>query len=115
MHVHPELAGTLDQLTLRPENPYADVLALRANFRSLMAASGDGVDTRVEIETAAIPRPDTSLIDCHVIRPRGLAAPLPAVVYIHGGGFTYGELEGPSRMARDASVTAGAVVVNPHY
>jgi acetyl esterase/lipase len=115
MNVHPELAGTLDRLPLRPENPYADVPALRASFRALMAASDDGVDTRVEIEAAAIPGPGANLIDCHVIRPRGLAAPLPAVIYIHGGGFAYGELDGPSQMARDASVIVGAVVVNPHY
>jgi acetyl esterase/lipase len=115
VNVHPELAETLDRLPVRPENPYADVSALRASFRALMAASDDGADTRVEIEAAAIPRPDASLIDCHVIRPCGLTATLPAVVYIHGGGFAYGELDGPSRMARDASVAGGAVVINPHY
>jgi acetyl esterase/lipase len=49
------------------------------------------------------------------VRPRGAAGTLPGVVYVHGGGFAYGELDGPSPMARDACVAAGAVVVSPHY
>ena len=50
-----------------------------------------------------------------VLRPAGAEGLLPGVLYLHGGGFAYGELDGPSPMARDACAAAGAVVVNVHY
>jgi len=62
-----------------------------------------------------IPGPDGNLIASHVLRPRDSVGVLPGIVYLHGGGFAYGELDGPSPMAGAACVTAGAVVVNPHY
>ena len=113
--VHPELAPVLDRLPDRPENPYADMPALRAEFRALMAPRTAGTDERVTVESTTIPGPDGNRIDAHLVRPRGATGTLPAIVYIHGGGFAYGELDGPSPMVRDACAAAGAVVISPHY
>jgi acetyl esterase len=115
MYIHPELAATLDRLPDRPANPYVDMPALRAEFRTLMAGFDAAPDDRVDVDVLTIPGPDGNAIESHVVRPRGATGVLPAVVHLHGGGFAYGDLDGPSPMARDACVAAGAVVVNPHY
>lgn len=115
MYVHPELAATLDRLPDRPANPYVDMPTLRAEFRALMAGFDAVSDDRVDVDVITIPGPDGNVIESHVVRPRAAIGVLPAIVYLHGGGFAYGELDGPSPMARDACVAAGAVVVNPHY
>lgn len=116
MYVHPELADIFAALPERPADPYADIEALRAGFRALMAPQM-GPDPRVTVEDAVIPGPDGNNIDLHVIRPADAAEGevLPGIFYIHGGGFAYGELDGPSPMARDACAEARAVVVNAHY
>ncbi|MCO6005804.1 alpha/beta hydrolase fold domain-containing protein [Actinoallomurus purpureus] len=116
MYVHPELADIFAALPERPADPYADIEATRAHFRALMAPRM-GPDPRVTVEGTAIEGPDGNAIELQVIRPADAAEGevLPGVVYIHGGGFAYGELDGPSPMARDACAGARAVVVDVHY
>ncbi|MGY4958591.1 alpha/beta hydrolase [Streptomyces nigrescens] len=114
-YVHPELAAAFAALPERPENPYADVEAVRAGFRALMAPRMPAHDPRVTVRHASVPGPDGNTVEVQVLRPAGAEGVLPGVLYVHGGGFVYGELDGPSPMARDACAAAGAVVVNVHY
>jgi acetyl esterase len=113
VYVHPELVDVLEKLPERPENPYADIEATRANFRQLMAGTPARDD--VTVEHASLPGPDDNKIDVQLLRPLGDRAVLPCVLYLHGGGFAYGELDGPSPMAADVCAEVGAVVVNVHY
>ncbi|TJZ41933.1 alpha/beta hydrolase [Streptomyces piniterrae] len=115
LRVHPELAGTLAALPERPANPYLDIEATRAGFKAFLGSRVPDNDPRLTVRHMTIPGPDGNTIDVQVLRPAGAEGPLPGVLYIHGGGFAYGELDGPSPMARDACVAAGAVVVNVHY
>jgi acetyl esterase/lipase len=116
VYVHPELADVFATLPERPADPYADVETTRANFAALMAPQM-GPDPRVTMEGATIAGPDGNTIDMQVIRPADAAEGevLPGILYIHGGGFAYGELDGPSPMARGACAEARAVVANVHY
>jgi acetyl esterase/lipase len=109
MFVHPELADVFASLPPRPENPYADIEATRASFRTLMARLPSRTDVQVEHRTIG------HGIDVQILRPLRGDAALPGVLYVHGGGFSYGELDGPSRIAQDVCAEAGAVVVNVHY
>jgi acetyl esterase len=109
MYVHPELAGILGRLPARPADPYADIEATRADFKAMMAPLMRG-DPRVAVEHA-----DAGGVPVQVLRPAGLPGTLPCVIYIHGGGFAYGELDGPSPMAQQVCAEVGAVVVNVHY
>jgi acetyl esterase len=109
MFVHPELADVFAGLPPRPENPYADIEATRAAFRDLMARLPPRPD--VDVEHRTIGRG----IEVQVLRPLTSDSTLPGVLYIHGGGFSYGELDGPSRIAQDVCAEVGAVVVNVHY
>lgn len=116
MYVHPELADIFAALPARPADPYADIEKTRADFRALMAPRM-GPDLRVTVDSAVIAGPDGNTVELQVIRPADVARGevLPGILYIHGGGFAYGELDGPSPMARDACIDARAVVVNVHY
>jgi acetyl esterase len=109
MYVHPELAGILGRLPARPADPYADIKATRADFKAMMAPLMRG-DPRVAVEHA-----DAGGVPVQVLRPAGLPGTLPCVIYIHGGGFAYGELDGPSPMAQQVGAEVGAVVVNVDY
>jgi acetyl esterase/lipase len=109
MFVHPELADVLASLPPRPENPYADIEATRAAFRDLMAGFPPRPDVTVEHRTVG------RGIHVQVLRPLGSDGTLPGVLHVHGGGFSYGELNGPSRTTQDVCAEVGAVVVNVHY
>src|SRR5438067_6707653 len=113
MYVHPELVDILEKLPERPENPYADIEATRTGFRQLMAALPVRED--LTVEHSSVPGPDGNKIGIQILRPLDATGVLPCVLYIHGGGFAYGELDGPSPMAADVCVETAAVVVNVHY
>jgi acetyl esterase len=48
-------------------------------------------------------------------RPPGLAAPAPALVYFHGGGFVVGSLDSYEPVCRQLALDAGCVVVSVDY
>jgi acetyl esterase/lipase len=50
-----------------------------------------------------------------VVRPRGVTGPLPAVLYIHGGGWVLGNAGTHDRLVRELSVGAGVSVVFVEY
>lgn len=54
-------------------------------------------------------------IPIRVYRPVEGAAVLPALVYIHGGGWTFGELDGFESLCRTLSIASGCVVVSVEY
>ncbi|MFD6415173.1 alpha/beta hydrolase [Streptomyces sp. NPDC060194] len=74
--------------------------------------SGDGV---------ALPDVDEEWITVdgdirtRVVRPRGVAGPLPVVLYIHGAGWVFGNARTHDRLVRELAVGAGAAVVFPEY
>ncbi|MCP2336615.1 alpha/beta hydrolase [Actinomadura rupiterrae] len=108
MYVHPELAPVLAGLPERVDAA-RDIEAARANFKALMAPRM-GPDERVTVEHRS-----ADGVDVQIVRPVGATGTRPAVLYVHGGSFSFGELDGPSPMARDVCATTGAVVVNVHY
>jgi acetyl esterase len=50
-----------------------------------------------------------------LVRPPGLAAPAPVVVYMHGGGWILGNAATHDRLVRELAVGAGAVVAFVEY
>lgn len=50
-----------------------------------------------------------------IVRPAGAAGALPAVVYIHGGGWVIGDNQTHDRLIRELAVGAGAVIVFIDY
>jgi acetyl esterase len=62
--------------------------------------------------TAGGPRREVTL---HVIRPRGARGPMPALLYLHGGGWVFGSAVSHDRLVRELAVGAGFVAVFVRY
>lgn len=63
------------------------------------------------IEDTTFPVGPTGKVRIRVVRPAGLPAPLPVVVYCHGGGWMLGDLETHDRLIRDLAHESRAAVV----
>lgn len=50
-----------------------------------------------------------------IVRPKGAAGPLPAILYVHGGGWVFGSTHTHDRLVRELAVGAHAAVVFPEY
>lgn len=79
-----------------------------------LSLPGDSDDVDTSIETIAGVEGHT--VTLHIIRPRGVAGPLPGVVYTHGGGMAILTTDNPvhRRWCTDIAL-AGAVVVMVDY
>ncbi|MEJ2887445.1 alpha/beta hydrolase fold domain-containing protein [Actinomycetospora aeridis] len=77
-----------------------------------LALPGDAPDDAVEVTEDSVPSPDGHLVPLRLYRPAGVEGPLPAVVYIHGGGMTIldADTRVHDRWCRDLALT-GVVAV----
>jgi acetyl esterase/lipase len=116
----PELRGPLDiwhEVTNGGIN-LNDIPQARRTMDALAQAQAskavdiEGVDTTDHMVPGAHGDPDV-----HVRRytPVGLATPLPALLWIHGGGFVLGSVERDDLVAKHLSKTTGSVVVSVDY
>ncbi|MFF7177527.1 alpha/beta hydrolase fold domain-containing protein [Streptomyces sp. NPDC008121] len=70
----------------------------------------------VEEEWVTVRGGPTSEVRARVVRPAGACGRLlPAVVYLHGGGWVFGNARTHDRLVRELAVGAGAAVVFPEY
>ena len=68
-----------------------------------------------KIEDTAFPVGPTGSVPVRIVRPAGTADVLPAVIYIHGGGWILGDRNTHDRLVREIAVGAGAAVVFVDY
>jgi acetyl esterase len=68
-----------------------------------------------KIEDIAFPVGPTGSVPVRIVRPAGTADVLPAVIYIHGGGWILGDRNTHDRLVREIAVGAGAAVVFVDY
>ncbi|MGA5462388.1 alpha/beta hydrolase [Mycobacterium sp. NPDC050041] len=73
--------------------------------------AGLGVDEQV----ATVDAGEFGSIRTCIVRPAGSTAPLPAVVYLHGGGWTAEGLYSHERLIAGLALGSGAAVVVPEY
>ena len=71
-------------------------------------------DTSVTLEDRVIPGPSGDQ-KIRIYSPQNAQNPLPALVFIHGGGMVMGSIEGEAGTAQMLSAEAGAVVVSVDY
>jgi acetyl esterase len=68
-----------------------------------------------KIEDTAFPVGPTGSVPVRIVRPAGTADVLPAVIYIHGGGWILGDRDTHDRLVREIAVGAEAAVVFVDY
>jgi acetyl esterase len=113
MPLDPGLKLVLDQLAANP-GPQLHELPVeqaRAFFDQMQLPAPEVKIAAVENRT--IPGP-AGAIPLRIYRPEG-KAPLPALVYFHGGGWVIGSLETHDPSCRDLANRIGCVVVSVDY
>ncbi len=68
-----------------------------------------------EVEEYAIPSGTDGKVSVTVVRPVGATGGLPAVVYVHGGGWILGNFSTHERLVRDLAAQSGAAFVFVNY
>jgi acetyl esterase len=79
------------------------------------AQSGPIQKLPADIEERSIPGGPTGPVSVRVVRPKGAAGPLPAIVYIHGGGWILGNANTHDRLVRAIANGAHAAVLFVNY
>ena len=86
--------------------------SMRARYSALAAQVGAEM---AEVVDRVIPGPDGSDLPIRSYRPYGAGERPPVVVYLHGGGWTIGDLQTHDEPCRALAAGTGAVVVSVDY
>ena len=111
----PELAETISQLP-QADDP-TDYLAAREMLKQFLPTM-PSYEPRVplEVRDVTIPGPpDSPDVAVRIYTPPVAGHPLPAVLYIHGGGFTVGNVAIFDTVTRQMAAEVGAVVISVDY
>jgi len=96
---------------------FADIPAARAGEAELLAVLPPyGAPVPLEVDELLVPGPaDAPEVRVRRYRPTDHEGPLPALVYIHGGGFVVGSLDLYDADARRIAAEVGALVLSVDY
>jgi acetyl esterase len=75
----------------------------------------DSQSTALEHVSVSVETVDAAGVTLTIVRPAQLREALPAVLYLHGGGWVLGGIETHVRIVREVALRAEAAVVFPHY
>jgi acetyl esterase len=101
------LAGS----SLHQLGPQAGRLALEKAQHRDGAAQPQGLDAADRSLSVA----SGGRIQLRILKPSGLAGPLPVILYLHGAGWVFGSAGTHDRLVRELALAAGAAVVFPVY
>jgi acetyl esterase/lipase len=104
-------------VAMMPTLDISDISGARAELRTLAAAAPAYEPAQpLDIEDRLIPgssgAPD---VPVRVYTPRQRTAPLPGLLFIHGGGFVVGDIDSEDVRAQEIAASAGVVVVSVDY
>jgi acetyl esterase len=86
--------------------------SMRAGYSALASPGGAEM---AEVVDRVIPGPDGGDLPIRSYRPLGAAERPPVIVYLHGGGWTIGDLETHDEPCRALAAGTGAVVISVDY
>lgn len=107
-------ASLADQGLVSPDPAAMPIAEARAGNERYLRHLGQGAPAMAAITLHEAPGP-AGPVPVKVLRPEAADIPAPAVLYLHGGGFTFGDLETHEGLAATLAAESGAVVVMPHY
>jgi acetyl esterase len=114
MTLDPQVAMMLEQLNGLGAPPMHTLPVDEARaFASGLAAMGLPSEPVAAIDDTKIGTPAGDLV-VRVYRPEGEGS-LPALVYLHGSGWMYGDLEMSDTLCRRLARVSGCIVVAPDY
>ncbi|KAL6240262.1 hypothetical protein RBB50_012828 [Rhinocladiella similis] len=86
-----------------------------AELKIRAAAKMMPIEEGVDVKDHSIQTRDGASIACRVYKPNTPRAPFPGLLYIHGGGWTLGDLDGEDGTCRWMCTQAEVVVVSVDY
>ncbi|MEV4709311.1 alpha/beta hydrolase [Actinoplanes sp. NPDC049316] len=117
--IDPEVRVPLDQLLEAMPggfNAIADIVQRRAAVTEMLSAIEVPENPNVVKEDRTVPGPQGEPdISVRIYKPVNVAAPLPGIFFIHGGGMILGSVEGEDPVATLICDQVGAVVVSVEY
>jgi acetyl esterase/lipase len=77
--------------------------------------SGEIAKPDVEIRDMLIPGGPSGEVSVRILRPKGATGRVPAIVFMHGAGWVFGDELTHDRLVRELAAGTGAAVVFPNY
>jgi acetyl esterase len=113
--LHPQVAALADATALHWTDDPAELAAMRADYSETAMRLGGALEEVGRVEDVVIARPngDGSLA-ARAYRPKTVE-PVGALIWLHGGGWCIGDLDGFDRVCRSLCNAAGAAVLSVDY
>ncbi|AGW41386.1 aldehyde dehydrogenase [Leifsonia xyli subsp. cynodontis DSM 46306] len=73
------------------------------------------VKPEIDEEWIEVPGGPSGTVRVRIVKPKGDSGSLPAILYVHGAGWVFGNAHTHDRLVRDLAVETGAAVVFPEY
>ncbi len=117
MPLDPKVKALLEQVAAMGMPPFEALPVTEARLAIMaMAAMGGDPPPVAKIESRAIPGPAGDIpVRIYTPETSGAAAPLPVLVYFHGGGWVIGNLDTHDGTCRALASGAGCIVVSVDY
>ncbi len=113
IHLEPEAQALIKAMTRSPFlfnlSPQKGRIALGE------AQSGQVSKLQVDIDNLTVAGSPAGHVSLHLLRPQNAPMPLPVIVYIHGGGWVFGDEQTYDRLLRELAVGVEAAIVFPNY
>jgi acetyl esterase len=114
MPLDPQARALLDQLAARGDPPVTALTPQEARAQMVQATARLGEPPAIaRVEALTVPGPGGA-IPVRILAPQG-KAPLPALVYFHGGGWVVGSIDTHDALCRALANAAGVTVVSVDY
>src|SRR5689334_9780103 len=98
------------------QGPALYELPLADTRKAIDDSQADGTVPMPDVEEAWVTVPaDVGDVRALIIKPQGVEAQLPVVLFMHGGGWIFGSARSHGRLAGELAVAAGAAVVFIDY
>jgi acetyl esterase/lipase len=114
----PELKGPFTVMMSQPQMSFDDLPAARAAMVQMTAAMKTKMPVIPGIAAVdkTIPGPTGSpAVAVRIYRPEKRQEQLPALLWVHGGGYMFGNIEGEDSLARQFALAGDCVVVSVDY
>jgi acetyl esterase/lipase len=118
--LHPQFQALLAANATRPKMHAQTVRAARSSYSGMMhmlspapVPMAKSVDLQVPVPATGASRAEQILVRVHY--PLPVSAASPAIMYMHGGGFTVGDVPSYDAVCRDIAAQTGFPVASVEY
>jgi acetyl esterase len=117
--LHPQVEALARAAALQEAEDPAELAAMRRDYVETAMRLGGALEPVGRIEDVIIARPEAEAggagLPARAYWPKAQAEPVGALIWLHGGGWCIGDLEGFDRVCRSLSNASGAVVISVDY